>query len=304
TYTLPLAVDKTERDRLNQQHDMFGVKFGGLYPRPDDVRRALTTRPSYTPTILDIGTGSGIWAVQMALEFPRSQVLGIDLAAPISTMGPPNCRFKTYDVNQGLDGLGMTFDVVHIRCVDQGVRSQVDLISTVAKVMRPGGIFLSIGGSSAVCDEQDGLITAEAEDEPGFSWAAKLLRINERIVQRRSPGIVDVPKMFQNLKKIDCWEECGGNKVRVALSPWENDERERSVGEMMRSNLYGFADAIRPVLQLEGYHPKDVDLWISNALDELRRQERHLYVNHHYTGLRDLLLTLSLCGLREAAREP
>ncbi|KAG8988856.1 hypothetical protein FRB94_002180 [Tulasnella sp. JGI-2019a] len=164
-YTFP--VDNEDRERLNLTHENHRFKAGGLYRRPDDVRRILAVRSNYTPTVLDIGTGSGAWAVDMTREFPHAQVLGIDLASPIlTTIPPPNCRFESHDINHGLDQFGISFDLIHIRACDQGIASQSDLVTAVANVLRPGGLFLSLVAPLATFDEKDGLITAEDEGEP------------------------------------------------------------------------------------------------------------------------------------------
>ncbi|KAG9029522.1 hypothetical protein FRB95_005243 [Tulasnella sp. JGI-2019a] len=165
TYALP--VDKQERQRLDGLHEMIRLRYRGLYLRSDDVRRVLAVRTGYTPTVLDIGTGSGIWAVEMAREFPHAQVLGIDLVSPVLPIPPPpNCRFQSHDVNYGLDRFGMTFDIINIRCVDQGITSQYGLVSAVEKALRPGGLFLSLGGSVKTYDVKEGFVSNKNEGEP------------------------------------------------------------------------------------------------------------------------------------------
>ncbi|KAG8988855.1 hypothetical protein FRB94_002181 [Tulasnella sp. JGI-2019a] len=280
-YTLP--VDKEERKRLDRQHEMIRLKYRGLYLRPKDVRRVLAVRPGYTPTILDIGTGSGIWPIEMAREFPHAQVLGVDLVSPVFTMGlPPNCRFISHDVNDGLDQFGMTFDFVNIRCVDQGITSYHDLVSAIAKILRPGGIFHSLGGNCDTYDEQFGPVTTKNEDEPGFSWTAKLFHAFYGAVLRRSPAISDVPGMPSWLKEMNCWEDCGGDEVRLPYGPWEQDVHEKLVGDRMRNAMFAISTPMRGILELEGHPAETVDLWITKSFEELQSQKRHLYTEFHF----------------------
>ncbi|KAG9004648.1 hypothetical protein FRB94_002188 [Tulasnella sp. JGI-2019a] len=277
SYILP--VDGTEHRRLDGQHELIRLRHEGLYPRVDDVRRVLAPRPGYTAKVLDIGTGSGIWAVEMAYEFPHVQVLGIDIVQPEpSTPPPPNCQFKLHDANRGFDELDMSFDFVNIRCAHHGITSQTDLMSSIAKILRPGGLFLSLEGSPNVFDEVSGLITAEHEEEPGFSWTAKLLSTFLQVCLRRNPSSADVPDMPTWLKKMDCWEEVGGGRVRFPIGPWERDEREKEVGKMMQDGTIEFINlGVRPTMESGGYSSDIVDDWIKNAFKEINEQHRHLY---------------------------
>ena len=57
------AQDIVEHRRLDQQHKVYTIALGGLFPAVPLVRWALRPRRDVTPAILDVGTGSGIWSV-------------------------------------------------------------------------------------------------------------------------------------------------------------------------------------------------------------------------------------------------
>ena len=56
--------------RLDIQHQMWSIMEGGLYPRELEaaVQEALAPRDGHEPTILDIGSGSGIWCVGRMID--------------------------------------------------------------------------------------------------------------------------------------------------------------------------------------------------------------------------------------------
>lgn len=73
----------SEHARLDTQHEMHKLRLKGLFVQPEAVRRALDTRENdLRPAVLDIGTGSGAWAIDMAETFPATDVLGFDISPP------------------------------------------------------------------------------------------------------------------------------------------------------------------------------------------------------------------------------
>src|SRR5258708_39419939 len=69
-YMLPR--DMEEINRLDFQHYVLRYAFRGLYAAPLRNPR----------DILDVGTGTGLWAREMAQLFPLARVVGLALAPP------------------------------------------------------------------------------------------------------------------------------------------------------------------------------------------------------------------------------
>jgi ubiquinone/menaquinone biosynthesis C-methylase UbiE len=75
------------------------------------MRRLLTEMQR----VLDVGTGTGIWAIDFADEYPNTAVLGTDLSPIQPSMVPPNCRFEIDDARDEWTYPNDYFDFVHIR---------------------------------------------------------------------------------------------------------------------------------------------------------------------------------------------
>lgn len=68
----PMPNDDKEMSRLDTMHELILLATGSkLYQAPLDARNL--------HNVLDLGTGSGIWAIDFAQQHPQASVLGIDL---------------------------------------------------------------------------------------------------------------------------------------------------------------------------------------------------------------------------------
>ncbi len=62
---------------------MLKRRIKGLFVNPEVVAQALAPKADgRRPAVLDIGSGSGVWAAEVAKQFPGADVLGIDIVLP------------------------------------------------------------------------------------------------------------------------------------------------------------------------------------------------------------------------------
>ena len=114
-YVLPK--DKAEGDRLDLQHYLVRYVARGNYRAPIRQPHA----------ILDVATGTGIWAREMAEEFRQARVVGFDLdrtplERALEVLGPggrfpSNFSFQTADALKPFPFADGEFDVVHARFI-------------------------------------------------------------------------------------------------------------------------------------------------------------------------------------------
>jgi SAM-dependent methyltransferase len=67
--------------------------------------------------VLDVGTGTGIWAVDLADAYPAAEVIGTDLSPIQPTYVPPNLRFEIEDADEEWT-FRQKFDLVHTRVMN------------------------------------------------------------------------------------------------------------------------------------------------------------------------------------------
>lgn len=113
-YQLPK--DEEENVRLNFQHYALYHAIGNHYVAP-------ITPP--LPLILDVGTGTGIWAEEVARLFPSSVVVGIDLSASsFKEPTPQNCLLRLGNVVTGLPFPDEFFSYTHQRLLVAGITAE------------------------------------------------------------------------------------------------------------------------------------------------------------------------------------
>ena len=123
------------------QHDLFKLILNDRLtetrlPIEDPNYKAPNGQPF---SILDVGSGTGTWAVEMARTFPQAEVLGIDItSALLPTDVPKNLTFEIADAEEHLPP--KLFDFIHMRnLVGGGIRDWEGLMGRVLKHLKPGG---------------------------------------------------------------------------------------------------------------------------------------------------------------------
>ncbi|MGO8946314.1 MAG: class I SAM-dependent methyltransferase [Ktedonobacterales bacterium] len=102
-------------------------------------------------SILDAGTGTGRWAIEMATLFPQANVIGVDVKPPAvdqqagasagADMRPDNYSFIPGNILEGLAFANDTFDYVHQRLLFAAIPHDrwPFVVGELARITRSGG---------------------------------------------------------------------------------------------------------------------------------------------------------------------
>ncbi|KIM24059.1 hypothetical protein M408DRAFT_331978 [Serendipita vermifera MAFF 305830] len=275
-----LPTDDPEWERLDKQHVAVVLGLGGLYPAKEVVRAVLAQQEGVQKSILDLGCGTGVWAVEMAKEFPWADVVGVDLAlCPLEPENvPPNCRFEMDNLNLGLSHYENQFDVVHLRFVGSGLKDFPQRMKDVHATLKPGGVVLwvDVDYSLYFTPEFRYIPFALDANDPVGAWGQRSLAEMRRactIVGSDIHGMEDaLDNGLWNNEQIDP-ETCKTGSLYLPIGPWATHEdpaitqKLRYIGALMRTDAINGMKSIRPLLS-KFWPPEIVDQWAKMAQKE------------------------------------
>lgn len=129
-YVLPN--DEQEQDRQDLLHHVRNLTLRGALSR--------APLPESPQRVLDIGTGTGIWAIDFADTHPSAEVIGTDLSPIQPTWIPPNLRFFVDDAEaQWTFSRDKPFDFIHARDLGGSITDWPKLLRQAYEHLRPGG---------------------------------------------------------------------------------------------------------------------------------------------------------------------
>lgn len=253
--------DETEQDRLDIHHEIF-------FHLMDE---ALHDAPLNNPErILDIGTGTGLWAMDIAEKYPNAEVIGTDLSPIQPKWVPQNCRFEVDDAEKQFTYGENSFDFVHARNIAQGITDWPGLVEQIFYATKPGGfVELAEVGCNIFSDDNT------MADDNGIKVYTALLTVAMTKIGRPPMSSVDMKRHLEVAGFVDVVI----NDYKQPFGPWAKDNKMKRIGAMMLMNAvtgwhaYGMAVFMR----ILGLPVKEAEKICDDAVKGSRNKNSHTY---------------------------
>lgn len=208
-----LPNDAQENDRLDLHYDMIRrIMDGKLYLAPisNDIKRAV-----------DLGTGTGLWAVNFADQHEATEVIGIDLSPIQPAFVPPNAKFLVDDFEADWGYEKDPFDFIHACLLVGAVKDWPRLFQQAYNCTKPGG-YVEFQDWDVDLYSQDGSLTADSALK---RWNMAVMGALDSAGSEPCPG-----------KHLEKWMKDAGfvdvtvSRTPVPTGPWAKDKKTKELG--------------------------------------------------------------------------
>lgn len=259
-------VDSIELERQEAEHNLLRILLGYPFLGPVDT----FLRQTRNPKILDVATGTGIWAIEMAEWYPHADVLGVDSVSTQQKMVPENCDFELVDMSD-LPYDKDSFDLIHLRFAHTRVNSFRALIRACIQLLKPNGRLLVF--------DTDRLPQLSDETTPVAAQAFHdALR---RSLRHGGVKMFSLPRVMTILSGESV--EVEGSDVRIPIG--YGSGRMGQLGKIHEINTVAYVEAARYALcALGGYTQAEYEVLSGAYLKALK--DYALYNRYHALTIR------------------
>ncbi|KAI6758635.1 hypothetical protein HG530_010875 [Fusarium avenaceum] len=202
-----------------------------LSPLKDGIQKAL-----------DIGTGTGIWAIDFADKFPGTKVIGTDISPIQPSWVPSNLEFQIDDCTLPWTFEPNSIDFVHIRYLYGSIKDWSALFKESFRACRPGG-WVESHEASPMIESDDG--TRKGMEDAGF--------VDIQVVDHKIP-----------------------------VTGWPQDPKLKEIGQYVQAALEQDFEGyiLYMASQLLGWSMQEVTVYCAQLRRELRSSANHPFFRY------------------------
>ncbi|RKK09859.1 hypothetical protein BFJ66_g10101 [Fusarium oxysporum f. sp. cepae] len=207
--------------------------------------------------ILDIGTGTGIWAINVADEYPSANVIATDITPTQPSFAPPNVEFQIDDAQLEWTFEPESFDFIHIRYLQGTIGDWDRLYGQMYKALKPGGWFQHIEPDLQMLSQNPEI---KVDDEHIFTrWAKVFTQVGETI---------GCTFDFSNGRLSTLAKDAGFVSVtpqthKIPIGRWPKDKKKKELGTFVGLSFSQALDGFvkLPLCEILKWSPEEMQLF-------------------------------------------
>ncbi|KAF2135327.1 uncharacterized protein K452DRAFT_239578 [Aplosporella prunicola CBS 121167] len=259
----PLPDDAQEQQRLELLHAVFLSAAGGKLlhaPLPPPAARG--------PRVLDLGTGTGAWAIALGEARPDISVLGCDLSPIQPRWVPRNVGFEVDDCESAWAYGEEKFDLIHVRCLGGGIGDWPRLLGQACAHLEPGTGWIE-------CQELEmstqSAAAAAARAYPALASWQRLLRAASISAGREWDAAPRLARWVRDAGFVDVRQEIRS----VPLGPHHPSPALKTLGQQALALIHESLEAYSLALFCRelGWSREEVGALVGGLRGELSRAE-------------------------------
>jgi ubiquinone/menaquinone biosynthesis C-methylase UbiE len=202
---------------LFQQGDMLTRGMGGVFPERDGDLTGINR-------VLDLASGSGLWAMEVARQYPEVEVIAVDISEPLTGYArayakvrgvEENLRFDVMNILKPLDFPDASFDLVNARTLFSSLfpADWLPLLQECKRILKPGGVLR--------LTELERSMTTSPASERFWDLYVRALQVSGRTFAQSGPFVGIVARLGPLLTQAGFGhiQECSHSPLVAAWAP-------------------------------------------------------------------------------------
>ncbi|KAK3947035.1 S-adenosyl-L-methionine-dependent methyltransferase [Pseudoneurospora amorphoporcata] len=254
-------------DKANEMLDIIHATMvmlfdGKLYTSP--------LNDNEIKNVIDIGTGTGVWAIDFADDHPNCTVIGTDISPIQPSWVPPNARFEIDDATKEWTYPENHFDFIHLRFMTGVIKDWDALYKEAYRCAKPGAWIEHLDGDADwIC--LDGTMP---HDSALAQWGPIWKEVGRKTGLEFCVASSD--KMEKGMKNAG-FTNVTSEDYYVPISPWSDDPKMKQLGlyqsAALTHDLEGFMVYFLP--NYLGWTPKEIANYAAICRKEFREGKIH-----------------------------
>ncbi|OHW98545.1 methyltransferase domain-containing protein [Colletotrichum incanum] len=260
-------IDERESERLDLQHWLCLGSFRnklGLAPPNDEG--------SSVKRVLDLGTGTGLWAIEFGDEHPAAesrQVIGVDIVPPQVEFVPPNVFFEIDDIDETWT-YSQPFDYIHSRMMTSSISNWKDYIQKCFDHLEPNG-YLELQEADLFPQSDDGTLKPDAAIVRSCQNVQKACTIFGR-------PFASIPDLATVMTEVG-FKDVVLTKNKWPMNSWPKDPHYKTLGTWSLENyLQGIEGwTMAAFTKGLGWTKEQVQVFLIDVRNEMKDRTIHAY---------------------------